>query len=111
MDPIPTKVPVVPKPTLTVDIPTKFWDKDATYRSWSCGKDKDLVPSKTVIWDPPLDEYLTFSPVCNWWLGRKIDWWGTNTCVAPKPGNEKVIVVPMPGIADVPTPTDSLGSK
>ena len=36
---------------------------------------------------------------------------GTNTCVAPIPGNEKEIVVPIPTPVPVPTPTASVGSK
>ena len=36
---------------------------------------------------------------------------GTNNEVIPPPGTEKLTVVPIPGPAVVPTPTDSTGLK
>ena len=55
--------------------------------------------------------YITWSPVLNLWFGKRIDLEGKNTWLGPLPGFKIDAVVPIPGPAVVPTPTDSTGLK
>ena len=113
VDAIPTKVPVVPSPTRTVDNPI------LSSSNFAINKDERFVkgiedPALTVeipIVDPPLVWYVTLSPVSNPCRGKYIVWVGTKRWVIPAPGfaKESVFPIPMPDV--VPILTDSIGSK
>ena len=55
--------------------------------------------------------YVTWSPVLNLWFGKNMDLVGMNIELLPPAGLLIVAVVPIPGPAVVPTPTDSTGLK
>ena len=63
---IPTNVPVVPRPTLTVAIPIRSSDSFATNSSTPSARvvpTPTFVSSSTIIPEPPLVEYVSLSPV------------------------------------------------
>ena len=61
--PIPTYSPLVPRPTLTVEIPIRLLSNAVAYKFCVCGRAKFIFPLDTVISDPPWVEYLILSPV------------------------------------------------
>ena len=67
---IPTKVPVVPRPTRTVEIPIKSFDIFATKTvCWSeIDIEVDVPFVETPIGDPLFVEYTNSSPVFSWWF-------------------------------------------
>ena len=117
---------MVPTPILTVDKPIRSSDNLATNSGinsvlWFAPRLTKLLPdaSKLALTRlvaipmglPPFLWYVTWSPVLNLWFGKNIDLVGMNTEFLPPPGLLIVAVVPIPGPAVVPTPTDSTGLK
>ena len=105
---------MVPRPTLTVDSPIKLFATLAT-NNWVPSAivvpTPTLVSSWTIIPFPPLAEYVTRSPVCKLWSLMNNVLVGIIVVVAPVPGFEKKIVLPIPTPAVLPKPTVSDGLK
>jgi len=70
---IPTKEPVVSKPTLTVEIPIKFefiFNANTFWSSVSVYPTPRLPSSDTIIPLPPFEEYVKTSPVIKLCSGK-----------------------------------------
>ena len=113
-----TPSPGVPKPILTVDRPIRSSLSFATNNGVASGKSAEATSKSAFarfvaipILLPVFLWYVTLSPVLNLWFGKRIDLDGMNIWDIPEPGFWIVTVVPIPGPAVVPTPTDSTGLK
>ena len=109
---IPTNVPVVPNPTLTVDSPIRSPSIFAT-KSFCWFVKVVAIPTLvfTTIPLPSLGKYVNSSPVSKLWFLMYIDFVGIKIWVIPVPGFAKNIVVPIPTPETVPRPIDSVGLK
>ena len=109
---IPTNVPVVPNPTLTVANPIRLSSIFAT--KIFCWFVKIVtIPTLllTTIPLPLLGEYVSSSPVFKLWFLMYIDFVGIKIWDVPVPGFVKNIVIPIPTPEIVPRPIDSTGLK